>query len=258
MREGLPLQNVFSQIDLGQVTDRAYTEAQELEREAEKASGVSPYQTGQDSPAYNRTATGVALISEQGNTRFSFKTSLAEHTGYKHLVRQYASLLQQYIPDELVIRIEADRAMEQAQKIMMEQGQMAIAQGMDPNMVMMQQQALMQDPAQMLEVLGIDPFQGFKKVTPEGITGRFDFKIDPESSAQSLSMRREQVMSLAQTGMQDPYFKPIPIRKKLVETFGFKDVDTYLRSEQEVQMMQMAASQQAQEAPGQEGEGATE
>jgi hypothetical protein len=129
---------------------------------------------------------------------------------------------------------------------------------MDPNMVMMQQQALMQDPAQMLEVLGIDPFQGFKKVTPEGITGRFDFKIDPESSAQSLSMRREQVMSLAQTGMQDPYFKPIPIRKKLVETFGFKDVDTYLRSEQEVQMMQMAASQQAQEAPGQEGEGATE
>jgi len=258
MREGLPLQNVFSQIDLGQVTDRAYTEAQELEREAEKASGVSPYQTGQDSPAYNRTATGVALISEQGNTRFSFKTSLAEHTGYKHLVRQYASLLQQYMPDELVIRIEADRAMEQAQKLMMEQGQMAVAQGMDPNMVMMQQQALMQNPAQMLEILGIDPFQGFKKVTPEGITGRFDFKIDPESSAQSLSMRREQIMSLAQTGMQDPYFKPLPIRKKLVETFGIKDVDTYLRSEQEVQMMQMAASQQAQEAPGQEGEGATE
>jgi len=255
MREGLPLQNVFSQIDLGQVTDKAYTEAQELEREAEKASGVSPYQTGQDSPAYNRTATGVALISEQGNTRFSFKVSLAEHTGYKHLVRQFASLLQQYMPDELVIRIEGDRAIEQAQKMMMEQGQMAIAQGMPQEMVMMQQQQLMQDPQLMLETLGVDPMGGFKKVTPDGIMGRFDFKIDAESSAQTLSMRREQIMSLAQTAMQDPYFKPLPIRKKLVQTFGFKDVDTYLMSESEVQMMQMAAQQQ-QSAPGQESGGA--
>lgn len=254
MREGLPLQNVFSQIDLGQVTDRAYTEAQELEREAEKASGVSPYQTGQDSPAYNRTATGVALISEQGNTRFSFKVTLAEHTGYKHLVRQYASLLQQYMPDEIVIKIEADRVMEQAQKMMMEQGQMAIAQGMPPEMVMAGQQQLMQDPQLMFQTLGLDPMNGFKKVTPEGIMGRFNFKIDAESSAQTLSMRREQVMSLAQTGMQDPYFKPIPIRKKLIETFGFKDVDTYLKSEAEVEMemMQQAASQAAQAPPGQE------
>jgi hypothetical protein len=255
MREGLPLQNVFSQIDLGQVTDRAYTEAQELEREAEKASGVSPYQTGQDSPAYNRTATGVALISEQGNTRFSFKVQLAEHTGYKHLVRQFASLLQQYIPDELVIRIEADRAMEQAQKMLMEQGQMAIAQGMPAEMVMMQQQQLMQDPQMMLQTMGIDPMNGFKKVTPEGIIGRFDFNIEAESSAQTVSMRREQLMSMAQIGMKDAYFKPLPIRKKLIQEFGFKDVDTYLKSEAEVQMEMMA--QAAQQAPPSE-EGGSE
>ena len=118
----------------------------------------------------------------------------------------------------------------------------------------------MQDPQQMLEVLGVDPFQGFKKVTPDGITGRFDFKIDPESSSQSISMRREQLMSFAQIAMPDPYFKPRPIRKKLVENFGFKDVDTYLKTEGEVQMemMQQAASQANQEAPSQEGQGAAQ
>lgn len=247
MREGLPLQNVFSQIDLGQVTDRAYTEAQELEREAEKALGVSPYQTGQDSPAYNRTATGVALISEQGNTRFSFKTTLAEHTGYKRLVRQYASLLQQYIPDDLVIKIEGDRVMQQAQQMLMEQGQMAIASGVPPEQVMMQQQQLMQDPMMMFQTLGLDPMNGFKKVTPEGIIGQFDFIIDAESSAQTISMRREQVMSLYSMAGQDPYFKPLPIRKKVVETMGFKDTDTYLYSEQQIQMMQQAAAAQAQQ-----------
>ncbi len=257
MREGLPLNQVFQQIDLGEVTQSSYTEAAELEREAEKVTGVSPYQTGQDSPAYNRTATGVALISEQGNTRFSFKVSLAEHTGYKSLVRQYASLLQQYIPDDLVIRIEGDRVMQQAQQLMQQQAQQMMQQGMPPEQVMAQQQAMMQDPAMMMQQLGLDPFGGFKRVTPDSIVGRFDFDIEAESSAQTVSMRREQVLSLANTAMQDPYFKPRPIRKKVLETFGFKDVDTYLYTDADIQMMQQAAAQQqaatSEPAPGQEG-----
>jgi hypothetical protein len=243
MREGLPLNQVFSQVDLGDVTGNAYTEAQELEREGEKVSGVSPYQTGQESPAYNRTATGVALISEQGNTRFSFKVQLAEHTGYKQLVRMYASLLQQYVPDDLVIRIKGGEAeLQQQQAMMMAQQamQQMLASGMDP--MMAQQQAMAMIPP-------IDPMAGWQQVTPEGISGRFDFAIEAESTAQTESMRREETLSLAQTGMQDAYFKPRPIREKLLETFKFKDVDRYLYSDMEIQQMQMAASQSAQTAP---------
>ena len=125
---------------------------------------------------------------------------------------------------------------------------------------MIQQQMLMQDPAMMFETLGLDPMNGFKKVSPEGIVGQFDFIIDAESSAQTISMRREQVMSLYSMAGQDPYFKPLPIRKKVVEIMGFKDTDTYLYSEQQVQMMQQAAAeaQASEPAPGEEEGSASE
>lgn len=222
MREGLPLNQVFQDIDLGEVTSNAYSEVQELEREAEKASGVSPYQTGQESPAYNRTATGVALISEQGNTRFSFKVTLAEHTGYKRLVRQYASILQQFVPDDLIIRLKG--------------GTPELVPGTDPMTGM---------PAMMP-----DPMAGWQAITPDSITGRFDFDIEAESSAQTISARREQTLSMAAQLMNDPYMRPRKIREDLLEEFGRKNVEEYLYSDQEIQMMQQAAA--AQPAPGEE------
>jgi len=225
MREGLPLQQVFSPIDLGDVTSEAYTEVQELEREAEKASGVSPYQTGQDSPAYNRTATGVALISEQGNTRFSFKVSLAEHTGYKRLVRQYASILQQFIPEDLVIRLKDTPDMVDAPA--------------DPMTGMP-----MIDPMTGMPQKVPDPTGGWQAITPDSIGGRFDFDIEAESSAQTVSVRREQTLSLAGQLMADPYMKPRPIREDLLKEFGRKNPEEYLYSDMEIQMMQMAASQE--------------
>jgi hypothetical protein len=245
MREGLPLRDIFQEVDLGDVTQSSYTEAGELEREAEKVSGVSPYQTGQDSPAYNRTATGVALISEQGNTRFSFKVSLAEHTGYKQLVRQYASLLQQYVPDDLVLKIKGGEAeMKQQQMMQMAQQQMQamVQQGMDP--MMAQQQIMAMMPQQ-------DPMAGWQRITPESISGRFDFNIEAESSAQTLSMRREQTLSMYNAISQDPNFKPRAPREDLLKEFGRKDVDRYLYSDAEIAMMQQAAAQQqqAQSAP---------
>jgi hypothetical protein len=250
MKEGLPLNQVFDRIDLGDVTGNAYTEAQELERESEKTSGVSPYQTGQDSPAYNRTATGVALISEQGNTRFSFKTKLAEATGYKTLVRMYASLLQQYVPDDLMLRIksgEAEMKQQMAMQMAQQQFQMMIQQGADPAMA--QQQAMAMIPQ-------IDPMDGWKAVTQDSIMGRFDFDIVAESSAQTESMRREQTLSLAGQMMQDPYMKPRPIREDLLREFGRKNVDDYLYSDMEISMMQQsaAAAQASQSAPEQGGQ----
>jgi hypothetical protein len=248
MKEGLPLSQVFEQIKLGEVSSNAYTEAQELEREMEKALGVSPYQTGQDSPAYNRTATGVALISEQGNTRFSFKVALAEATGYKDLVRQYASLLQQYVPDDLVLQIKGGEA-EMQQQQNMQMAQMVFDQyvqaGASPEEAQM---------AAMQSMPPVDPMAGWQQITPESISGRFSFDIEAESTAQTLSMRREQTLSMYNAIANDPYFKPRKPRQDLLEEFGRKNVDDYLLSDMEIQQMQMAASMQGQESSAPEGE----
>lgn len=273
LREGLPIQQVFQELQLGDVTQSAYTEAAEIEREGEKVTGVSPYQTGQDSPAYNRTATGVALISEQGNTRFSFKVTLAEHTGYKRLARMYASVLQQFCPADLIVKLESSAA----QSLLDAKLQQAAMQGMPvPQKDPMSGQYMMQagpaqpgavDPAtgqpaapammpippeQMMQAFGVDPTNGWAQVSQDGITGRFRFDIEAESSAQTLSTRREQTLSLAQTAMADPYFKPRKIREDLLKEFGRKNVDEYLYSDIEIQMMQqqqaMAAAQQQQQS----------
>lgn len=104
--QGRPLQEFVQQLVLSDVTGGAFAEVAELERTIEKVSGVSAYQTGTDSPDLNATATGVALISEQGNTRFSHKVRLAELTGYRHLARHYGTILQQFMPESQVLRIQ--------------------------------------------------------------------------------------------------------------------------------------------------------
>lgn len=105
LREGVPINQAFAPIDLGEVTSSAYEEAAEMERMSEKISGVSAYQMGTDSPALNRTATGVALISEQGNTRFSHKVRISELTGLKMLARHFGNILQQWMPEQMAVRI---------------------------------------------------------------------------------------------------------------------------------------------------------
>jgi hypothetical protein len=105
VREGVPLSEAVQPMELGEVTQSSYTEAAELERMTEKVSGVSPYQTGTDSASVNRTATGVALISEQGNTRFAHKVRIAELTGFRRLARQFASIIQQYSPPQISVRL---------------------------------------------------------------------------------------------------------------------------------------------------------
>jgi hypothetical protein len=259
MREGLPLEQVFKEMDFGEITGSAYTEAAEIERETEKTSGVSPYQTGQDSPAYNRTATGVALISEQGNTRFSFKVQLAEHTGYKHLMRQYAAVLQQFLPEDLVLRIkggEVEKKFQQAQMAAQAQMQQMVAAGYPPEQAQMQAQMFMQqmmiDPA---TGMPLDPMGGWKLITQESINGRFDYEILPESSTQTVSSRREQTLSMYSAVANDPYFKPRKPREDLLREFGRKNVDDYLLSDFEISMMQQQqamAEQESEGPPGQE------
>jgi len=106
LREGVPIDQAIKPIDLGEVTDKAYEEASEMERLSEKVTGVSAYQMGTDSPALNRTATGVALISEQGNTRFAHKVRISELTGLRRLARHFGSVLQQFLPEGFYVRLQ--------------------------------------------------------------------------------------------------------------------------------------------------------
>lgn len=107
VRDGVPLDQAVKRLELGDVTQSSYVESQELERMVQMESGVNPYTTGSEgTESYNRTATGVALISEQGNTRFSHKVKIAELTGFKNLYRQFGMLIQQFAPPELVLRIQ--------------------------------------------------------------------------------------------------------------------------------------------------------
>jgi hypothetical protein len=262
-REGLPLEQVFREIDMGEVTGAAYTEAAELMKMGDQTLGTNPYMTGQDSPAYNRTATGAGLISEQANVRFSFKVTLAEHTGYKQLMRQYASVLQQFLPDDLVLRMkqgEVEKKQQAAALAAQQAGMQVLQMGGDEMMAQQQAMGVMQqmmtDP---ITGMPYDPMNAWKQISQDSINGRFDFDIEAESSTQTLSMRREQTLSLAQTAMPDPYFKPRPIREDLLKEFGRKDAERYLYSDMDIQMMQQAAQQQEQEqAPEEESVGATQ
>lgn len=101
----LPTRDVIERIDLGDVTSSAFEEAAAAEATTEKVSGVSAYQMGLDSPSLNNTATGVAIIQEQGASRFGLKSKLAELMGLRRLARHYGSILQQFLTEERTVRL---------------------------------------------------------------------------------------------------------------------------------------------------------
>jgi hypothetical protein len=104
----MPVGQVIQPVEIPDVTSSSYTEVAEIERMTEKISGVSGYTTGTDSPTMNRTATGVSIITEQSNTRFATKVRMAEMTGLASLARMYGSILQQFMPEEMSLRVLND------------------------------------------------------------------------------------------------------------------------------------------------------
>lgn len=101
----VPLDDALKRLELGDVTAGAFAEAAEGERLIEKTSGVTSYQTGIDSPSQNDTATGVALITELGNTKFAMKLKLIELMGLRDLAAQWGAILQQFTSAPRVIRL---------------------------------------------------------------------------------------------------------------------------------------------------------
>jgi hypothetical protein len=106
---GRPLDQVVARVDIGDVTGSSYEEVGSLIDLQEKISGVNGYTAGGDpAEAMNQTATGAAIITEQGNTRFTMKAKIAEMTGLRALFRQYAGLIQQFTPPDMTLRIIGD------------------------------------------------------------------------------------------------------------------------------------------------------
>lgn len=209
LREGVPIDQAVKGIDLGEVTSSSYTEAAEMERMSEKISGVSAYQMGTDSPALNRTATGVALISEQGNTRFAHKVRISELTGLRRLAKQFGIILQQYMPEQMYVRI-----------------------------------------------LGPGGQYLFQTVDAQSIQGAFDYNIEAESASQTESIRREQTLSLFNMLSAFPQVNVYRLIEDVLQTFGRKDVQSYMLPPEmaSIQQMLMSMQPQGQLPPGQEGE----
>jgi hypothetical protein len=233
---------VYVPIQIPDVTSSAYTEAAELERLAEKISAVSAYQTGTDSPTLNDTATGIALISEQGNTRFSHKVQMAEIDADRRLARLYGSILQQFTDEDIVIRRQAPQS---------GQSQEALPQGNGfpgPTPMGMADPVLMAQEQTRYEWVAI---------RASDIQGALDYDIESGSSTVTESMRREQAVFLFQTlyGVADPA-TGVPIVpaevlvEDLLEAYGKKDLDRYRYSTGAMLgMLQQAIAQQQEAAP---------
>lgn len=149
---GLPVNQVFQKLDMGDVTSSSFEETQQVQDMVERVSGVSGYQLGTNSPSLNDTATGVNIITEQGNARFGLKLKLAEIVGFRKLARHFGSILQQFMPPEMVVRIK-----------------------------------------------GADTGTTFSHLTPESVSGAFDYGVEPQSTSITESIRKEQAMTLFQT-----------------------------------------------------------
>jgi hypothetical protein len=97
-------QEALQRLDLGDVSGSAFEEAAQVERLIERVSGVSAYQLGITDEGVNRTATGVSLITEAGNTKFALKVRLMEMIGMRRVISQWGSIVQQFADTERTVR----------------------------------------------------------------------------------------------------------------------------------------------------------
>lgn len=100
-------EETFQRIDLGDVTQSAFQETEMLDQVVQRVTGVSDYTMGMSTSSMNDTATGTAIVQEQGATRFGMKTKHIEITALDRLGRQFGSILQQFLSEERQVRLDA-------------------------------------------------------------------------------------------------------------------------------------------------------
>lgn len=96
-------------IQTSDVTSSAYQEETLIKADIQQTTGVSDFTQGVGSEALaNDTATGISLIQEAGNARFKSKNNNIEEMLIKRIGELMVAMNQQYISDELLLRITGD------------------------------------------------------------------------------------------------------------------------------------------------------
>jgi hypothetical protein len=232
--QGINPQDLLYPIDFPDITGSAYEEVNELIGLVERVLSNSGYQSGVDSATMNDTATGVALITEQGNTRHATKVRMAELTGLVPLTRMYGSLLQQYAPESLLVRREGG-----APAGAEDQGDMTGGP----------------------DIEGQQSEYGWDELTAAELQGNLDYDLEAGAQAQTDSVRKELDMTLWNLlhGATDAAGIPLVDERELLRDFlrswGKKDVSRLIVDPQTFLAEQMAQQQAMapQVPPGMEG-----
>lgn len=109
--DGMRPSEVVERIDLGDINQSSFAEVQSLQQMAERTTAVSSYQQGVDAPMQAETATGAAIMSEAGSSRFALKAKLFEIDPLQDLALHYGMILQQFTSEERVMRIIGEEGM---------------------------------------------------------------------------------------------------------------------------------------------------
>jgi hypothetical protein len=228
--QGINPQDLLYPIDFPDITGSAYEEVNELIGLVERVLSNSGYQSGVDSATMNDTATGVALITEQGNTRHATKVRMAELTGLVPLTRMFGSLLQQYAPESLLVRREGGSQTAGAE----EQGEMGEG-GPD--------------------IEGQQSEFGWDELTAAELQGNLDYDLEAGAQAQTDSVRKELDMTLWNLlhGATDAAGVPLVDERELLRDFlrswGKKDTSRLIVDPQ-VWLQEQMAQQAALAPPG--------
>jgi hypothetical protein len=103
--DGMQPDDVVKPLPTTEVTSSSFAEAEQAKSWSERTTGNNAYQQGMDTPSMNDTATGVAMITERGDSRFGVKNKIDEIGPWRRLARQYGALIQQYTTEERHVRL---------------------------------------------------------------------------------------------------------------------------------------------------------
>lgn len=175
--DGRPLDELVKRLDLGDVTSSAYTEVAEMERIAEKVTGTTGASTGADLlTGDNDTATGMAISAEQGGTRFTHKTRIAELTGYRKLVQHFGTIAQQFMPSELVVRVQGPEGQFDFKKLTPEDIQGSFDYEIEPLSTTQTESMRQQQQLSLFQMLGNDPYMNPLKIREDLLKKGFGIK----------------------------------------------------------------------------------